>query len=457
MKQQTKRYDIDMVNGPLAPRIIQFALPVMLASIIQLLFNAADVVVVGKFVGDTSQAAVTSTGSLINLFINLFMGLSVGVNVMVARALGSGDRSRISAVVHTAITLGVVCGLFLVVAGEIFAPLMLRLMGSPDSVIGLSTLYLRVYFLGLPGALTYNFGAALLRAKGDTKRPMYFLTLAGVINVVLNLVFVIVFHWDVAGVAAATAISKYVSAILVVWCLMEETGVMHLDLRRLRVELPVLRDVARIGLPAGLQGALFSLSNVTIQSSVNSMGDIIMAGSGATANIGGFVYTTGNAFYQAAMTFASQNYGAGKTKRVDQAHRWCLLFGVLFPLVSGTLACLFGPQLLSIYTNDPAVIQAGMIRMRMVVTLYWLCGMMEVNSGLLRGLGYSMMPMLVTLVGTCGLRIGWVFTVFQHFRTPESLFLCLPISWVVTGLTHLLCFLLVRKKVYARIGEQAAE
>lgn len=336
-----KRYTIDMCSGPLAPRILRFALPLMLASIIQLMFNAADVVVVGKFVSATAQGAVTSTTSLINLLIGVFTGLSVGVNVIVARALGEGDKSRIGAVVHTSVALGLIGGVGLMIVGELIAPAVLRLMGSPAEVIGLSTTYLRVYFTGLPGALLYNFGSALLRAQGDTKRPMYYLTFAGVVNVVLNLVFVIGFHWDVAGVAAATAISKYVSAVLVLSCLKVETGPMHLDLRRLGVDWSVFKDIARIGLPAGIQGSMFSLSNVTLQSSVNSLGAMAVAGVGAASNIGGFVYTTGNAFYQAAMTFTSQNYGAGKYKRVGQVHRWCLLFSVLFPLTLGLLGWIF--------------------------------------------------------------------------------------------------------------------
>lgn len=449
-----KRYDIDMVNGPLAPKIIKFALPFMAATIIQLLFNAADVVVVGKFAGDVSQAAVSSTGSLINLLINLFLGLGVGVNVIVAQALGSGDRSRISAVVHTSVVVGVVAGAFLTVVGELFAPMLLRLMGSPDNVIGLSVLYLRVYFLGLPGALVYNFGSALLRARGDTKRPMYYLSIAGIINVVLNLIFVIFFRWDVAGVAAATAISKYVSAILVVWCLMQETGVMHLDPEKLKVDWAVLKDIARVGLPAGVQSSLFSLSNVTVQASVNSMGDIVMAGSGAAANIGGFVYTTGNAFYQAVMTFTSQNYGAGKTDRVDKVYRWCLLFGMLFPLVFGLAAYAIGPELLRLYTGDPRVIEQGMVRMLLVSNFYFLCAFQEVNAGVMRGLGYSITPMLVTLVGTCGLRITWVATVFQYFRTPMSLFIGYPVTWTVTGIAHLLSFLLVRRRAYAKASQE---
>ncbi len=453
----TKRYEIDMCNGPLAGKILRFALPFMLANIIQLLFNAADVVVVGKFAGDTAQAAVTSTTSLINLLINLFVGLGVGVNVVVARALGSGDRSRISAVVHTSIAVGVIAGLFLVVVGEVFAPILLQLMGSPEHIIGLSALYLRVYFLGLPGALVYNFGSALLRAQGDTKRPMYYLTFAGVVNVVLNLIFVVFFHWDVAGVAAATAISKYVSAILVVRCLMYETGVMHFDPKQMKVDWAALKDIARIGLPAGFQASLFSLSNVTIQSAINGMGEVVMAGSGAAVNIGGFIYTTANAFYQSTMTFTSQNAGAGKTDRVDKVVKWNLLFATTIPTVIGLCAFAVGPWLLGIYTDNPEVVRQGLTRMLLVSNFYGVCGIMEVAVGVLRGLGYSFAPMITSLVGTCAFRIGWVATIFAAVGTPQSLYACYPITWLITGLAQFIFFLCMRPKTYAKIAARTQE
>jgi len=314
-----------------------------------------------------------------------------------------------------------------------------------------------VYFVGLPGGMVYAFGSALMRAQGDTKRPMYFLTLAGIINVVLNLIFVVFFRWDVAGVAAATAISKYVSAIMVVYCLMQDNGALHLNLANLRLDWGVVKDVARIGLPAGLQGSMFSLANVTIQSSVNSMGEIVMAGNGAANSICGFVYVTGNAFYSSAMTFASQNYGAKKTNRVDAVCRWCMLFGILCPLVAGGGAYLFGHQLLGLYSNNPAVIESGLVRLGIVGVAYFLSGYMEVGSGMMRGLGYSLLPMMVTLMGSCGLRILWAAIVFPMFRTPASLYVCIPISWLITGTAHLLCFLIVRRKAYARICEKSEE
>lgn len=453
----TKRYEIDMVNGPLAGKILRFALPLMLANIIQLLFNAADVMVMGKFAGDVAQAAVTSTSSLITLSINLFMGLSVGVNVVVARALGSGNRDRIHAVVHTAVTTALMSGLFLALIGQLFAPALLRLMGSPEQIIGLSTLYLRIYFLGLPGELVYSFAAALLRAQGDTKRPVYFLTIAGVINVVLNLVFVVLFHWGVAGVAVATIMSKYVSAVLVVWCLMRETGAMHFDPKRLRIDWAALKEIAYIGLPAGFQSSLFSLSNVTVQSAINSMGGVVMAGSGAAANIGDFVYTTSHAFYQSTQTFTSQNVGAGKPERIDRVIWWHLLYSTVVPTMVGLAAYAAGPWLLGLYTDTPEVIQQGMIRMLWTSCFYGVCGMMEVFIGAMRSMGYSLVTMIISLLGSCGLRIVWVTAVFYRFCTPQSLFVCYPISWGVTGLVTMGCFFALRPGFYAKIRQKAKE
>ena len=452
-----KKYSIDMINGPLAGKILRFALPFMLANIIQLLFNAADVVVVGKFAGDAAQAAVSSTSSLVALLINLFLGLGIGVNVVVARALGGGDRSHIGAVVHTAVAIGLIGGAFLTLVGEVFAPALLRLMGSPNQIIGMSTLYLRIYFLGLPGALVYNFASALLRAQGDTKRPMYFLSLAGVVNVVLNLIFVICFHWDVAGVAAATAISKYVSAVLVVWCLKQDTDVMHFSLAEMRIDWMALKDIARIGLPAGFQASLFSLSNVTIQSAINSMGEVVMAGAGAGGNIGGFIYTTANAFYQSTLTFTGQNMGAGKVERVDKVVKWNILYAITIPTVVGLAAYAVGPWLLGIYTGNPEVVQQGLVHMFLISNFYGIFGIVEVANGVLRGMGYSMVTMITSLIGVCGLRIVWVSTVFAAVGTAQSLYACYPVTWIITGLALWVCFFILRPRTYTKAIAQAKE
>ncbi|MCI8651250.1 MAG: MATE family efflux transporter [Oscillospiraceae bacterium] len=453
---QTKRHEIDMCTGSLAPKILAFALPLMLSSIMQLLFNAADIIVVGKFAGDASLAAVTSTSSLINLLINLFMGLSIGANVTVAQSIGHGDTDRAERAVHTAILLSLCSGVFLGIFGVFAARQLLELMSSPENVIGLSTLYLRIYFLGMPASLFYNFGSALLRAGGDTRRPLNYLTIAGIINALLNLLLVIVFHLDVAGVAIATIISQYISAALVLRCLTRETGPLRLDLKALRIDRPVLGEIVRIGLPAGFQGIVFSLSNVVIQSSINSFGDIVMAGSGASANIEGFVYMGMNAFHQTCLTFTSQNYGAGKCERVDKVLLWCQGFVIFTGLFLGGLACFFGRTLLGIYSPSPDVIDQGMIRLMYVAAPYFLCGIMDVMVGSLRGLGWSLAPMVVSILGACGLRLIWVATVFQIYHTPQCLYLSYPVTWIITGGVHVLCFLFIRREAYAKAAAPTA-
>lgn len=445
-----------MLNGPLAPKILMFALPLMASSILQLMFNAADIIVVGKFAGDASLAAVTSTGSLINLLVNLFVGFSIGTNVTVAQAMGHGDTERTTKAVHTSILLSLVSGLFLAAFGAVMAPRLLRLMSSPRNVIGLSSLYLRIYFLGMPGMLCYNFGSALLRAGGDTRRPLNFLTIAGIVNVCLNLLLVIVFHLDVVGVAIATTISQYISAALILRCLTGETGPLQLDLKKLHFDKEVLLTIVHIGLPAGFQGIVFSLSNVVIQSSINSFGDMVMAGSGAQANIEGFVYVGMNAFYQACLTFVSQNCGAGNTRRCDRVLLWCQGYVIAAGLLLGGLATLFGPRLLNIYTDSPEVIAQGLIRARYVCLPYFLCGIMDVMVGALRGLGWSVAPMIVSMVGACGLRLVWIATVFQVHRSPEILYLSYPVSWTITASVHAICFLVIRKMAYAQVQKAEA-
>lgn len=450
-----KRYEIDMCAGPIAPKLLTFALPLMASGILQLLFNAADVVVVGQFAGDAALAAVTSTTSLINLLVNLFIGLSIGTNVTVAHALGSGDRRRAGRAVHTSILISVISGVVLGLFGIAAAPTLLRLMSSPANVIHLSALYLRIYFLGMPAVMAYNFGSAILRAGGDTRRPLNFLLVAGVLNVALNLVFVILFDMGVAGVGAATAISQYLSAFLVIRCLMAERGELRLDLKQLRADPVVLRQIVRTGLPAGFQGVVFSLSNVVIQSTINGFGDVVMAGSGAASSIEGFIYAGMNAFYQACLTFTSQNYGAGNTHRVDRVLLWCQGMVLVVGLMLGNLVCQLGPQLLGIYSASPEVVQAGLVRLRMIAIPYFLCGMMEVMVGVMRGLGWSVVPMIVSLVGACGLRLAWIALIFPLRPTPECLYFSYVVSWTITGLVHVICFLTIRPKAYARVAPGA--
>lgn len=452
MQKQKQGYQIDMVNGPLAGKILLFALPLMLSSLLQLLFNAADVVVVGRFAGKEALAAVGSNGSLINLFVNLFIGLSVGTNVVIARDLGAGKTENVRKSVHTSVTLALLGGVFLAVAGFFLSRQMLELMSSPPDVIDLSALYLRIYFLGMPGNLLYNFGAAILRAQGDTRRPLYYLSIAGVTNVVLNLVFVIVFHMSVAGVALATIISQYISAALVLLTLMREDGLMHLNLKELSIDWHTTQRIMRVGLPAGLQSTLFSISNVVIQSSINSFGSAVVAGSSAAGNIEGFIYVCTNAFHQAALTFVSQNYGAGQSKRVDRIAILCLCYGACISLVLGNLIYYFGTPLTALYApGETEVIAQAVVRLGYVAAFHFLCAFMDIMVGVLRGLGYSVIPMIVSLVGSCAFRLLWIATIFQWYTTPSCLYISYPISWAITALAHVIFFFIVRKSAYRHL------
>ena len=449
LKLHRTQYEIDMCNGPILSRMLRFSIPLMCSSVLQLLFNAADIVVVGRWAGDNSLAAVGSNTALIGLLTNLFVGLAVGANTLAAKSFGARDREELHRVVHTSILLSILSGVLLAVVGFFGARTILTWMQTPDNVLGLATLYLRIYFLGMPATMVYNFGAALLRAEGDTQRPLYFLSLAGVVNIVLNLFFVIVCHLDVAGVAIATVISQCISAALVLRCMTKDTGPLHLDLRKLRIHSRTMGKILQVGLPAGFQGILFSLSNVVIQSSVNTFGEVIMAGNSAAANIEQFVYVSMNAMYQATISFVSQNYGAGNYHRIRKIVIRAQICVLVVGLVLGNLATLFGRDLLAIYTTSPAVIDAGLIRMRIVCTTYAVCGMMDVMVGGLRGIGYSVMPMLVSLVGACGLRLLWIATIFQlpQLHTIQMLYWSYPVSWTITVAVHVLCFLWALKRV----------
>lgn len=437
---------MDMCNGPIFKKLLIFALPLMLSGILQLLFNAADIVVVGKFTGSHALAAVGSTGALINLFVNVFIGFSIGTNVLVAQYFGARDEKNVQETVHTSILLGIVGGFILIVAGIVFAKPMLEWMDTPDNVLEHAVLYMRIYFVGMPAMLVYNFGAAILRAIGDTKRPLYYLLSAGVINVVLNLFFVIVLDMGVAGVAAATVASQVVSAVLIVRCLMQSEGIYRLNLHELKLHRKKLIRIVQIGLPAGLQGAVFSLSNVLIQSSVNSFGSVAMAGNTAAGNIEGFVYTSMNAIYQTALSFTSQNVGGGRQDRIPKIIFQCMAIVIVIGAVMGNLAYQCGPFLLGIYSSDPEVIQFGMSRMQIICQWYFLCGIMDVAVGILRGLGYSVIPMLVSLTGACGLRVLWIFTVFAWKHSLFVLYLSYPITWIVTFTVHLICLLVIWKR-----------
>jgi putative MATE family efflux protein len=445
LKEQ-KSFEIDMCTGPLLPKILIFTLPLILSGVLQLLFNAADVIVVGRYAGSDSLAAVGSTSALTNLLVNLFIGLSVGVNVLVARYYGGKKEDEVSLTVHTAVIVSVVGGLFLSILGFAASKPLLEWMDTPENVISLSILYMRIYFLGMPVMLLYNFGSAILRAIGDTRRPLYYLMIAGVINIVLNLWFVLSFHMGVAGVALATVISQCISAGLMVRCLMTSEGCFRLSLKKLRMDWDKFGRIVRIGLPAGIQGSLFSISNVLIQSSVNSFGSIAMAGNTASGNIEGFVYTSMNALHQTAVSFTGQNLGGKRLDRINKILIECLLIVTVIGLVMGNGAVFFGHNLLGLYSTDEEVIRYGMIRMRIICTTYCLCGIMDVLVGSIRGLGYAVMPMIVSLLGACVSRIIWIYTVFQWNRTLETLYISYPISWALTALVHVICFIVVRHK-----------
>ena len=441
-----KSNSIDMTEGSIFNKIILFAIPLMLSSILQLLFNAADLVVVGKFAGSESLAAVGSTNALINLLVNLFIGLSMGASVVMGRCIGARRYDEAHKALHTAMAIATVGGVMMIFVGYFASAPMLKLMATPDDVINLSILYMKIYFMGMPGMMAYNFGSAILRSAGDTKRPLYFLTVAGVVNVILNLILVIGFHMGVAGVAIATAASQYISGFFVVMALVKSEGYMQLHLKELSFHKDQAIEMIRIGFPAGLQGIIFSISNVLIQSSINSFGKIVMAGNTAASNIEGFVYTAMNSIYQTALSFTSQNMGAKRYDRIDKILFECQLTVIIIGLVAGIGAYTMGDKLLAIYDSDPEVIGYGLTRMSLVCAPYFLCGMMDVMVGSLRGMGYSIMPMIVSLTGACLFRVIWILTVFAANHTLFTLYISYPISWALTFSIHLLCYLVVRRK-----------
>lgn len=442
-----KSYEIDMCDGPLLSKILLFSVPLMMSGILQLLFNAADIIVVGRFAGSSALAAVGSTSSLINLLINVFVGLSVGVNVLVAKYYGGQREKDMSETVHTAVLTSLLSGLFLVILGGIAARPLLHLMGTPDDVLDQAVLYMRIYFLGMPVLMVYNFGAAILRAIGDTRRPLYFLFMAGVVNVALNLFFVIGLGMGVDGVGWATVISEHVSALLVLKSLMEAPGALKLNLKELRIHPKKLKRIVKIGLPAGMQGAIFSISNVLIQSSVNSFGSIAMAGNTASSNIEGFVYTAMNAVYQTNLSFTSQNLGGRKYSRINRIMYICLAVVTVVGITLGITAVLAGDLLLGIYSSDAQVLRYGMLRLEIICGTYFLCGIMDCMVGSLRGLGYSVIPMFVSLTGACGFRVLWVFTVFAAYRSLDVLYLSYPVSWAITAIAHMITFRKIRRKI----------
>ena len=433
----TKEKNNDLTSGPLTIKIIKFIIPLMLTGILQLLYNAADSIVVGHYDGSSALAAVSSVGALINLLVNAFMGLSVGAAVVVAQDYGAKDYEGVSKTVHTSYLISIIGGIVVGAIGLIFSRQFLICMGSPEDVLPLSTEYLMIYFIGTPANMAYNFGASILRSIGDTKRPLYFLTISGLVNVVLNLVLVIVFHMGVAGVAYATIISQILSAVMVIVYMMKSKDCVRFVPKKMRIHGDKLKKMLYIGLPAGFQGTVFSLSNVVIQSAVNSFGSLVMAGNGAASSLEGFTYTAMNSVYQASLTFVGQNVGAKKYDRINKVQGVCLVLVTIIGLVFGVTTYCLGEPLLSIYLpNDPEAIPYGIIRMSYIALPYFLCGMMEVMVGGQRGMGMSFIPMINALLGSCVLRIVWISTVFAADPTLFTLYISYPISWIVTTLAH---------------------
>ena len=438
---------LDLCSGPFLKKIILYTVPIILTSMLQLLFNAADLMVVGQFRGNNAVSAVGATGSLVNLIVCLFVGLSTGAGVCVAQGIGARDQQRVSRAVHTAIPVGIIGGAILTVVGLVLSPTLLQMMDTPENVVGMSTVYLRIYFAGIIPIMVFNFGAAILRSAGDTKSPLIYLSVAGVINVLLNLLFVVAFDRGVDGVAWATTISQAVACVLVLRKLSKREDGCRLELKKMKIYGHVLGRIVRIGLPAGVQSMLFSISNVLIQSSVNSFGEIVLSGNSAAANIEGFVYMGMNAFQQTAMTFSGQNVGAGKYKNVGKVVRLNMACAAVIGIALGGLFFLLAEHLLPLYLKEGGeAVQYGIDRMTYICLPYFLCGLMDVLSGGLRGMGASVVPMIVSVLGVCGLRILWIFTVFKKVNTPACLYISYPISWVITGTVLLVCFVFLLRK-----------
>ena len=444
---EKNKFEIDMCNGPIMSKLISFSVPLILSGMLQLMFNAVDIIVVGQFSGSTSLAAVGSTTALINVFVNLFMGISLGANVVSARCYAMGRREEMSKTVHTAIAIALVSGIIMAVIGVIFAKGALLLMGTPENVINLSTLYMRIYFLGMPFFMLYNYGAAILRAVGDTKRPLLFLVISGCINAGINMLLVIVFDMGVAGVAIGTVISQFVSCALVINCLYRTKSSYQLRFSKLKIEKDYMIQIFQVGVPAGIQSTVINFSNALLQSSVNSFGSVAMAGYTAANNVLGFLYVSVNSITQACMSFTSQNYAVGKHKRMDRVLIDCMVLSISVALILGGGAYLFGTYILNIYTSDADVIKCGLEILSITTVPYFFCGIMDLFPGALRGMGYSTIPMILSIIGTVGIRILWIFVFFPMHRSLYFLFISYPGSWIATIVMQVICYMLVRKKI----------
>ena len=445
------KYEIDMCNGTIMDKLVSFAIPLMVSGILQLMFNAVDIIVVGRFSGSQALAAVGSTTALINVFTNLFIGVSLGANVLAARFYAAGKTKEMSETVHTSVTLALISGVAMAAVGLVFSRLALEVMGTPADVIDQSTLYMRIYFLGMPFFMLYNYGAAILRAVGDTKRPLMFLVVAGVTNAVLNMILVIVFHLGVAGVAIATIISQLISCILVLRCLYMTDSSYQLRFSRLCMKKFYLVQIFQVGIPAGVQSTVINISNALLQSSVNSFGSTAMAGYTAANNILGFLYASVNAVTQACMSFTSQNYGVGKYKRMDRVLLDCGILSFVIALVLGCGSYMCGGEILKVYTEDPEVIRCGVEILSITTVPYFLCGIMDLFPGALRGMGHSGVPMILSIIGTVGTRIVWIFWIFPQHRSLYTLFISYPASWFITIVLQVVCFVFVRRTVHGQL------
>lgn len=444
---RTKNREIDILNGSLIDKIILFALPLAASSILQQLFNSADVAVVGKFAGSEALAAVGANGAVINLLVNLFVGLSVGANVVISTFIGKGEEQNIKKAVHTSILIAVLSGLLLMIIGITFAKTILTAMSTPENIIDLAVKYLRIYFSGMPFIMLYNFTASIFRSKGDTKRPLLALTVSGIVNVLLNLFFVVVLHMNVEGVAIATVISNIISSSILLYWLKKEKGDFRFEIKCLKISVNIVKSMAKIGVPAGVQGMVFSFSNVIIQSALNGLGSVAVAASAAALNYEYFAYFVLSSFSQAGVTFISQNYGAGNRERCRRVVKSCLVLGMVSTIVTCGIFIVFSRPLVGIFTSDTAVAELAIIRIKYILTFELINMTIEVLSGCMRGLGYSFVPACVCVLGICGFRILWIYTVFQRTLTFESLMMVYPSSWAITVMAIIISFIFVKKRV----------
>ncbi len=444
------KYSLDMTKGPFLKKILRFSLPLVLTGLLQMIYNMADVIVVGRFAGGTALAAVGATGSLVHLILNIFLGLSMGSGVMTAKYIGAKDEDSVKRCVHSAMLLSILSGVFVAIFGFLFSEQLLVLMDSPEDVLPLSTLYLKIFFLGAPAGMVFNFGASIVRATGDTKKPLIILSLSGILNIVLNLILVIYFHMSVAGVAIATITAQYVSATVITVVLLNMKNACKLDLKKLRLYKEEVKRILYVGIPAGIQNSLFSVSNVIIQTTVNSFGSVAMAGIAAGSNVENLIYTCTNAVSQTTMTFSSQNFGAKKYENFNKIYSRCILLTIAIAGSMGALGVIFKDFFVGIFSTDPAVIAIGAERLTLILPFYFLCSLMDVGAGQLRGMGKSFLPMIISLLGGCGLRLLWVFAFFPKNPTLIYLYYAYPISWSITAAVLFICYFLVRKQILKR-------